>query len=918
MLHSAHAHANVSAMNHSSYINKDAVLHIQCILEAMLAGKRPAIDPQHNTTDSLFLGWLHRQFEQGMLIDHPGLLLDIADGFGLERSPDSHHLAPVEAPVSCFYPVCAELMDNAHKAKSALAEAGVLEQIFVPGIRWPERTHGARLDAFSPPAGTMIINGDVFSAKALLDVLADKLKPHTESVYAYVPVSITNQGLHYNELFEAIGLDHNDPWCEHAHVAVHRSYSGSAQWLARHTENRKGYFPPKIGQILGRHAYRFPRGGAVLFATKTSDKIDEMKLIVRGEPMVIARLDKLANFHNPDEVSRTYGGNAYEKADAACAAIRANKEHVLALLAQNNIDPEGVVVLAEDSGMHLHNQQALQHADLSGMERSLIFNEHQFPGQEFGLLVNGALGMRRTFSRFVEAIRASGTENWGYSDTSVIAISPLVDILQEREVRTMFYSGQVEGFISPEPKGRDGQVITEDRVVSAYDYLIPGSQQPTDAHLFGPSYTKSQLGMKYVDSNSPRTFAIKAMLADHRNDLLHEELPAQPALQKTTAELVIGVFSATSPDAACIEALGAEIKRQKLQARLHIIPIDWIDNPAKLDQHIAECGVMVLMPPPESPDLRAVLARLLLANSLIVTRQIHPRDKDKPLIFFNKESSLRPDIALYDTMRDLGMVNDQNGLLVMRAESAQEVCQYADQYRDTLPITYPSAAEEHFSPIDSGRFNVAIYCSATARNQDLNDEARAMGYWLAESEYGLVWGAGDRQMMGSVKAGLMDWERHHTGKPLPFMFGASMDYLIDVEASDPRAVKDVIRRHGAYLNCAHIYQRMRAMMDTSHCIVVLPGGAGTVQEAADAGLRNICAIAAGMPIKPVFIYNRPLALDPYFRSDNEDAQVVQPRFYQQLHALLPDDTWKQAGIVYCNSLDALKQAVDAVAANTKL
>lgn len=140
----------------------------------------------------------------------------------------------------------------------------------------------------------------------------------------------------------------------------------------------------------------------------------------------------------------------------------------------------------------------------------------------------------------------------------------------------------------------------------------------------------------------------------------------------------------------------------------------------------------------------------------------------------------------------------------------------------------------------SGKFNVAVFCAATHKNQKLLDLAHATGRDLAQGDYGIVYGAGNRSMMGEVlfgALGVKNWKelREKKGELLarkdkPFLATSSTDAILQVEADDAQELREVLGGLGQYRHAGDIYERMEYMIKQSDSFLILPGGAGTVQE----------------------------------------------------------------------------------------
>jgi uncharacterized protein (TIGR00730 family) len=202
---------------------------------------------------------------------------------------------------------------------------------------------------------------------------------------------------------------------------------------------------------------------------------------------------------------------------------------------------------------------------------------------------------------------------------------------------------------------------------------------------------------------------------------------------------------------------------------------------------------------------------------------------------------------------------------------------------------------------ESGRFNVAVFCSATARNEKLNSDAKQLGSYLAGNDFGLVYGAGDRKMMGSVFSGVC--EQRAKGKA-GWISASSVDHILEIEADKPAIFKTP--RSAAnptgpddYYDAATIYDRMDYMMRTADAFTVIPGGAGTLQEL----VLLLMLKKSGHPA----MANKPIILLNQMTFDNGKSL----QFYQPLLDMIPREELKTLDVRVCNSMDEVQKQVDA-------
>ena len=112
--------------------------------------------------------------------------------------------------------------------------------------------------------------------------------------------------------------------------------------------------------------------------------------------------------------------------------------------------------------------------------------------------------------------------------------------------------------------------------------------------------------------------------------------------------------------------------------------------------------------------------------------------------------------------------------------------------------------------------SVCVFCGARdGRDPGLAPLARSVGTLLAQNRWRLVYGAGDRGLMGAVAEGAQS----AGGASL----GVIPQHLIPRERAGGRA-------NGAHLVTETMHERKKVMFTNSDAVIVLPGGAGTLDE----------------------------------------------------------------------------------------
>lgn len=115
----------------------------------------------------------------------------------------------------------------------------------------------------------------------------------------------------------------------------------------------------------------------------------------------------------------------------------------------------------------------------------------------------------------------------------------------------------------------------------------------------------------------------------------------------------------------------------------------------------------------------------------------------------------------------------------------------------------------------SARKSICVFCGARSGTKPVFAEAaRAMGQAIAQNGWRLVYGAGDIGLMGEVARAAQA-----AGAPT---FGVIPVHLMDMEAGKRDLTQFVITQD--------MHERKKVMFMNSDAVVVLPGGAGSLDE----------------------------------------------------------------------------------------
>lgn len=133
-------------------------------------------------------------------------------------------------------------------------------------------------------------------------------------------------------------------------------------------------------------------------------------------------------------------------------------------------------------------------------------------------------------------------------------------------------------------------------------------------------------------------------------------------------------------------------------------------------------------------------------------------------------------------------------------------------------------------------YSVCVYCGSRAgADPAYLDSAREMGKAIARNGWRLVYGAGDVGLMGAVAQSATD-----AGAPT---LGVIPTHLLDREA--PRGI------FGDRIITETMHERKKVMFMNADAVVVLPGGAGSLDEF----FEVLTWAQLGLHTKPIVLLN---------------------------------------------------------------
>jgi len=131
---------------------------------------------------------------------------------------------------------------------------------------------------------------------------------------------------------------------------------------------------------------------------------------------------------------------------------------------------------------------------------------------------------------------------------------------------------------------------------------------------------------------------------------------------------------------------------------------------------------------------------------------------------------------------------------------------------------------------------ICVFCgSRSGQTPAFKEAAEELGHWIAEQGHQLVYGAGDVGLMGALSQACID----SGGQTL----GVIPDHLVRREQGRQDLTRFVVTET--------MHERKKVMFMNSDVVVVLPGGAGSLDEF----FEVLTWAQLGLHQKPIFVLN---------------------------------------------------------------
>ena len=144
--------------------------------------------------------------------------------------------------------------------------------------------------------------------------------------------------------------------------------------------------------------------------------------------------------------------------------------------------------------------------------------------------------------------------------------------------------------------------------------------------------------------------------------------------------------------------------------------------------------------------------------------------------------------------------------------------------------------------------NITVYCgSAEGSDPEYAKRAAELGAWMAAHGHRLIYGAGNKGMMGILSGALLEKGGEATGVTPEF-------FILDEDTRDDLTELIVAE---------DMPVRRRIMMELGDAFIALPGGMGTLDEISEIMTMNRLGMLGDIK-KPVMVYNVNGYYDSFF------------------------------------------------------
>ncbi len=830
--------------------------------------------------------WLKQQIQtmidSGMLPEHIGAYV---------RQPAMNYVLG-QNPVASLY------IDDREELKDKLA-AHEVPNTRVAGDRATlfKHFHGNDLESQVESANTTIaIPGEINAMREILHLIQQKLQGHMldHPLIIENPVDGDGKGF-WDQMLRGIKLMDFD---QDAEPHEKRKYVDlevlGGKYGIHISEDRattltmaKKFASTKTPVTKLSNEPFIPDGSVLFVATGTQKKYDEIAAICKAQGIQVdvrPIYELVGTYVGPVEDKRTYEGNVKVKVEAAFKAWHSmDEDKRTEALAHNGITKAQAFIIAEDSGFHFKQPGIVNHPVFRKIY-SMLDPDAPFPGVETGPSTIGSDGIMGFMKKIEQVFADTRSPDYGVVKKSLIGIAPLVQH-DYGATDMQIVSSEVHGTVTfkPQPSPNVSGAVEID------NYLIP--------NLPGRlKRTEAQLGDEFYLEHSPRAIAMRG-LAREAGIPIDKSKPFE---FKYSANFRAGLVV---DDHSYSGKLAAEKLVQKADAQgfeVGLLPSKF-ESPDDIQKNALahSDGIVFAFDPATAQD--DFWRNVYLFTSVIVAEQTHDKYKlKKPFYLVNPEGAFDYLISMVSDFHYSGTVQENPNSLYKVTKTIEEAVEKLKHDRlEYRSFVLPPHATQEKPFRRTGRdgkkdFNVAIFCSATNKNDTNMAHARDTTNKLIDEDFGIVSGGGMLASMGEITSAA--YARRQEGAE---HMAANAVHIMPGEGDASQYVTQ-------FQKSRDIYERMEYMIDKSDAFIIMPGGTGTLQELSLLALLKKRHLEMDDPYatekmkhKEIYIVNSPM-------------ETQKRGFYQKLKEIIEHndpESLKKLGIHFVNNEDEALAAI---------
>ncbi len=562
--------------------------------------------------------------------------------------------------------------------------------------------------------------------------------------------------------------------------------------------------------------------GATFYVATTSDKkLLELQKFYENYGVKIKSLAELVgSFKDADELHGTIEANAIGtsgkdntgKLYTIAEKVRElGKDDILRRLQERGEDPGKVFMLTDDRGgvfsPELANKLVEKYGGnlpkdiyklLFGGENSVesVIKNKPLPGPEVKHFIDAMDGVGNFWHDIGSITKGLNYKHHYIENSTVVAVSPLMDAFKP-ELRVFSTSGEIK-------------------------YGIMSTPKPEIPYKESEQYTYNK-----KDSRS-----LAEMLEQGDWDSYHKLTDVGRAFKSLADNFGLKRIKLSDQEpyhaygVGLISSKEYPVNSYRVQ---HTNNADNLRDPVKADNFLKDNHCIVFDGNISKDDMSAVRHAFFKA---VVAKQTDPRDMNKTIIVNQPNENFNKLINLYYSLYGTGYIKQYPPRMFSVATSNEHLVEQIDSHaRGYVPapgFSYDAKKELH-APERTKNETVFIACSASSDNQENIYIAAKTAFHLALSGKNIAYGSGDKKMMGAIYEGFMAAKEYAANNGMEFgakIFASSTSNILKMETLrgvPPEGLDD-------FHHAETIEHRKHYLYNSSHSAIILPGGAGTVEE----------------------------------------------------------------------------------------